>query len=57
MVFEKLIITNIVDIKTDGSIHLNMDYFSFTTHLKMIHQGKWEKLFGIQKRKSESDCC
>lgn len=45
----------IVDIREDGSILLNMDYFSFNTDLKMIHTPKWESLFGINRREPESE--
>jgi len=51
--FKKLILDNIVDIKEDGSIWLNQDYFNYATGLKMIHEEKWEKLFGFPKRESE----
>ncbi|MCD4698504.1 MAG: carbamoyltransferase [Bacteroidales bacterium] len=53
--FKKVIREHLVDIREDGSLLLNMDYFSFATGLKMTNDGKWEKLFGIPPRKSESD--
>ena len=46
--YEKLIREFLVEIKEDGSILLNMDYFDYTTGLKMIHEAKWEKLFGLK---------
>jgi carbamoyltransferase len=49
--FVKIIRENLVDIKTDGSIWLNQAFFSYSTGLKMIKEKKWEKLFGIKKRK------
>ena len=42
---------NLVDIKSDGSIWLNQDYFTYSTGLKMVNNKKWEKLFGIKRRK------
>lgn len=48
--YKKLILDKLVEIKDDGSIKLNMDYFAFATGLKMIRTKKWEKLFGFKKR-------
>lgn len=45
--FIRLIKENIVSIKDDGSIWLNQEYFNYATGLRMIHENKWEKLFGI----------
>jgi len=45
----------LVDIKEDGSIHLNQEYFNYATGLKMIYDSKWEELFGFPTRKAESD--
>jgi carbamoyltransferase len=50
-----LIKDNLVNIKDDGSIGLNMDYFKYATGLEMIYINKWEKLFGFPKREPESD--
>ena len=50
--FERLIKTYIVDIKDDGSIWLNQDYFNYSTGLKMIDEKKWEKLFGFPTLKA-----
>ena len=49
------IINELVDIKEDGSILLNMDYFAYATGLRMCHDEKWEVLFGISRRLPESD--
>ena len=53
--FKQLILNNLVDLKDDGSILLNMEYFSYATDLKMCHENKWKELFGIEKRESESE--
>ena len=42
-------------IREDGSILLNMDYFKFATGLRMVDEKKWDDLFGVPKRPSESD--
>ena len=44
----------LVDVKEDGSIWLNQDYFNYATGLRMVHDKKWEALFGFPKRDSES---
>lgn len=49
-----IIKTKIVNIKEDGSLFLNQDYFNYATGLRMIHDKKWEKLFGFPTRKPES---
>ncbi len=53
--YKKKITENIMDIRDDGSILLNMDYFDFATGLTMCRDKKWEQLFGIPKREPESD--
>jgi carbamoyltransferase len=53
--FKNKIVNELVDIRKDGSLVLNMDYFDYATGLKMVHEDKWEKLFGIPRRKPESD--
>ncbi len=47
--FIKQITTKIVDIREDGSIVLNMEYFKFATHLQMTDNDKWNHYFGIKK--------
>jgi len=48
-----LIMENLVDVKNDGSIQLNMKYFSFTYDKVMTNQ-KFSDLFGIPPRKEDS---
>lgn len=52
--FHEKIRTHLVDVREDGSILLNMDYFNFATDLKMIHTRRWERLFGLCRREPES---
>ncbi len=47
--------SELIQIYDDGSIWLNQRYFSYSTGLKMVPDRKWEKLFGIPKRKPESE--
>lgn len=53
--FKTLIREVLVKIKPDGSIWLNQDYFNYATGLRMIHDAKWEVLFGFPTRESESN--
>ena len=53
--FRGKILSELVDIRDDGSILLNMKYFDYATGLRMSNDKKWEQLFGIPPRKSESD--
>jgi len=52
--FIKIIKEKLVDIKDDGSIWLNQDYFNYATGLRMVNDDMWEKLFGFPRRLSES---
>lgn len=53
--FVNIIKTHLVDIKEDGSIWLNQQYFNYATGLRMVDEDKWEKLFGFKSRKAESE--
>jgi len=53
--FKKSILNHLVDIKDDGSIILNMNYFDFATGLKMTNNRKWEQLFEIPPRNPEGE--
>ena len=52
--YKEKILSELVDIREDGSILLNMKYFNFATGLKMSNDKKWTKLFGIPPRAEES---
>src|SRR3990172_9035393 len=45
-----LINSQLVDIKGDGSVWLNQDYFDYSVGLKMVNEGKWEQLMGLPRR-------
>lgn len=51
--FKKIIKQYLLDIKPDGSIKLNMEFFEYPVGLQMVDPKKWEKIFGIKKRDSE----
>src|SRR5690554_763422 len=47
--------SNLVDIRDDGSIWLNQDYFGYATGLRMINEKRWEELFGFPRRENEGE--
>ncbi len=51
--FRKMILKELVDLRPDGSILLNMKYFNYATGLKMTNNNRWEKLFGFGPRLEE----
>ncbi len=53
--FIEIIKTELIDIKPDGSLWLNQEYFNYATGLRMVHDKKWEKLFGFPRRNEETD--
>lgn len=53
--WKDLILSELVDLREDGSFLLNMDYFNYATGLTMCVDEAWEKLFGLPRRKSETE--
>ncbi len=53
--YKEKILKELVDIREDGSILLNMKYFKFATGLKMTNDKKWTSLFGVPPRNAESE--
>jgi carbamoyltransferase len=45
----------LVDLREDGSITLNMDYFDYATGLRMCKDEKWKDLLGVSRRLPESE--
>ncbi len=52
--FKSKIEAELVSIKEDGSLALNMDYFLFATSDRTCNDEKWQSLFGIPPRPAES---
>lgn len=50
--YAKLMLDHLIDVKADGSFHLNLDYFDYCTALKMTND-KFDQLFGAPARKPE----
>ncbi len=53
--FKKLILEHLVDMRSDGSILLNMDYFDYATGLQMSNDKKWHTLFKVPRREPETE--
>lgn len=53
--FKDIIKTHLVDIKDDGSIWLNQQYFNYAIGLTMVNDNQWQQLFGFEKRKAENE--
>lgn len=53
--YVRIIKEKLVDIKDDGSIWLDQQYFTYTTGLKMVNDKKWELLFLFPRRSDEEE--
>lgn len=53
--YRQKMLDHLIDIRDDGSILLNMEYFNYPTGLTMCCDEKWERLFGIPPRTPESE--
>ncbi|ASV32416.1 carbamoyltransferase family protein [Maribacter cobaltidurans] len=51
-VYMDIIKKRLVDIKSDGSIELNMEFFEYPYGLRMVNPKKWEGLFGFKRRQA-----
>lgn len=52
--FVDIIKNKLVEIKDDGSVWLNQEYFSYATGLRMVYDDKWAEVLGFKRRESES---
>lgn len=53
--YVKLIKTEVAEIKADGSVYLNQDYFDYACGLRMTDNARWEKIFGFPARIPETE--
>ncbi len=53
--YVKVIYDELIEVKEDGSLWLNQEYFDYSTGLRMVKDKKWDKLFGFPRRESESN--
>ncbi|GGH45529.1 carbamoyltransferase [Dyadobacter endophyticus] len=51
--YEDIILKELIDLKEDGSVWLDQEYFDYATGLKMVNEHKWEALFGFKTRRPE----
>jgi carbamoyltransferase len=50
----RIINTELIEIKDDGSLWMNHEYFDYSVGLRMVKEKKWERLFDFPTRKPES---
>jgi carbamoyltransferase len=53
--YSELIKEQLVHIRPDGSLRLNMEYFDFAAGMQMTVNDKWETLFGFPRRGEEAE--
>ncbi len=53
--WKELILSEMVDLREDGSFLLNMEYFNYATGLTMTDDSAWQKLFGLPRREAETE--
>lgn len=53
--YKDLIHGHLINVKEDGSLWLNQDYFDYTTGLSMVKDKEWEQLFGFTRRLPETE--
>jgi len=53
--YRQIILNELVDLREDGSLLLNMKYFDFATGLRMCNDEAWETLFCLPKRNPETE--
>jgi len=51
----QIIKKDLIDLKEDGSLWLNQEYFNYATGLRMVRDKKWKVLFGFPRRETELD--
>jgi carbamoyltransferase len=51
--YEEIILRDLIELKEDGSVWLDQEYFDYATGLKMVNEHKWEALFGFKTRRPE----
>jgi carbamoyltransferase len=53
--FRQVILDKMVDLRADGSLLLNMDYFDYATGLTMCNAARFEAALGLPQRAGESE--
>jgi len=52
----QIIKETLIDIKEDGSIWLNQDYFNYAAGLRIVHEKKWENFFVSRIENRKRNC-
>ncbi len=52
--FKKIILSELISLKEDGSFWLNQKYFNYAVGLRMVKDKLWEQLFGFPRRNPET---
>ena len=53
--YKKIILDELVDLRPDGSLLCNMDYFDYATGLTMVNDAAFARLFGLPTRAPETE--
>lgn len=53
--WKQALYNEMIDVREDGSLLLNMDYFNYATGLTMCNIPRWESLLGLPARQPESE--
>ena len=53
--YKKIILGELIDLRPDGSMLCNMDYFDYATGLTMVNDAAFARLFGLPKRAPETE--
>lgn len=53
--FVQIITEHLVQIGADGSVILHQEFFDYATGLRMVHEPRWEQLFGFPRREPEAE--
>ncbi len=53
--YKSVILNELIDLRPDGSLLMNMKNFNYAVGLTMCNEDKWEKLFGIPRRTEETE--
>jgi carbamoyltransferase len=53
--FADLITTRLAEIRDDGSLRLNLDYFEYPVGSRMTDDARWQELFGFPGRGAEEE--
>jgi carbamoyltransferase len=53
--FEQVILDQVVDLRPDGSLLLNLEHFDYCTGLRMVRDESFARLFGLPRREPEAE--